>query len=175
MKKFTVKKMVVLALFIAMSFSLHYIDSIIPSFLPIPGFRLGLANLITLFTLYYYGVFSFLFVVISKTLLVAALTSGFGITFLMSLGGTVLSSLVSILLYKAVKPSIYTVSIYGSVFHALGQLFVYALFFSSFYIFLYLIILGPMSMLTGYFIALIDKIIITRLPSSFKVEERRRN
>ncbi len=174
MKKITVKKMVVLALFIAMSFSLHYIDSIIPSFLPIPGFRLGLANLVTLFTLYYYGVFSFLFVVISKTLLVATLTSGFGVTFLMSLGGTILSSLISILLYKAIKPSIYTVSIYGSVFHALGQLFVYALFFSSFYIFLYLIVLGPMSMLTGYFIALFDKIIIKRLPSSLKAEERRR-
>ncbi len=175
MKKITVKKMVVLALLIAMSFSLHYIDSVIPSFLPIPGFRLGLANLITLFALYYYGVYSFLFVVISKTLLVATLTSGFGITFLMSFGGTILSSLITVLLYKTIKPSIYTVSIYGSVFHSLGQLLVYALFFSSFYIFLYLILLGPISILTGYFIALIDKIIITRLPSSLKREERRRN
>ncbi len=174
MKKLTVKKMVVLALFIAMSFSLHYIDSVIPSFLPIPGFRLGLANLITLFALYYYGVFSFLFVVISKTLLVATLTSGFGVTFLMSLGGAILSSIITILLYKLIKPSIYTVSIYGSVFHSLGQLLVYSLFFSSFYIFLYLILLGPMSILTGYFIALIDKIIITRLPASLKEDKKRR-
>ena len=171
MKKITTKKLVTLALLIAISFSLHYIDSLIPSIIPIPGFRLGLSNLITLFALYYFGCFSFVFVV---TLLVAILTSGFGITFLMSLAGSVLSMLVSILLYKAFKPSIYTVSIYSSVFHTLGQLLVYALFFSSFYIFLYLLYLGPISILTGCLIALLDKILINRLPASLKIEERRR-
>ena len=174
MKKITTKKLVTLALLIAISFSLHYIDSLIPSIIPIPGFRLGLSNLITLFALYYFGCFCFVFVVLSKTLLVATLTSGFGITFLMSLAGSVISMLVSILLYKAFKPSIYTVSIYSSVFHTLGQLLVYALFFSSFYIFLYLLYLGPISILTGYFIALLDKILINRLPASLKIEERRR-
>ena len=174
MKKITTKKLVTLALLIAISFSLHYIDSLIPSIIPIPGFRLGLSNLITLFALYYFGCFSFVFVVLSKTLLVATLTSGFGITFLMSLAGSVLSMLVSILLYKVFKPSIYTVSIYSSVFHTLGQLLVYALFFSSFYIFLYLLYLGPISILTGYLIALLDKILINRLPASLKIEERRR-
>ena len=174
MKKITTKKLVTLALLIAISFSLHYIDSLIPSIIPIPGFRLGLSNLITLFALYYFGCFSFVFVVLSKTLLVATLTSGFGITFLMSLAGSVISMLVSILLYKAFKPSIYTVSIYSSVFHTLGQLLVYALFFSSFYIFLYLLYLGPISILTRYLIALLDKILINRLPASLKIEERRR-
>ena len=174
MKKITTKKLVTLALLIAISFSLHYIDSLIPSIIPIPGFRLGLSNLITLFALYYFGCFSFVFVVLSKTLLVAILTSGFGITFLMSLAGSILSMLVSILLYKAFKPSIYTVSIYSSIFHTLGQLLVYALFFSSFYIFLYLLYLGPISILTGCLIALLDKILINRLPASLKIEERRR-
>ena len=174
MKKITTKKLVTLALLIAISFSLHYIDSLIPSIIPIPGFRLGLSNLITLFALYYFGCFSFVFVVLSKTLLVATLTSGFGITFLMSLAGSVISMLVSILLYKAFKPSIYTVSIYSSVFHTLGQLLVYALFFCSFYIFLYLLYLGPISILTRYLIALLDKILINRLPASLKIEERRR-
>lgn len=174
MKKITTKKLVTLALLIAMSFSLHYIDSLIPSIIPIPGFRLGLSNLITVFALYYYGCFSFAFVVLSKTLLVATLTSGFGITFLMSLAGSISSSLVSILLYKTIKPSIYTVSIYSSVIHTLSQLLVYALFFSSFYIFLYLLYLGPISILTGYLIALLNKILINRLPASLKTEKRRR-
>lgn len=174
MKRITTKKLVTLALFIALSFSLHYLESLIPPIVPIPGFRIGLSNLITLFVLYYYGGFSFLFVVLCKTLLVAILTNGFSIPFLMSLGGSFLSSLVALLLYKTLWPSCYTVSLYSSFFHVIGQLLVYALFFRTFYIFRYFLFLGPLSLVTGYLIAFVDNILLKRIPASFKEENRRR-
>ncbi len=165
--------MVTFALFIALSFSLHYLESLLPPIVPVPGFRIGLSNLITLFVLYYYGGFSFLFVVLCKTLLVAILTNGFSITFLMSLGGSVLSSLVALVLYYLFHPSCYTVSLYSSFFHVIGQLFVYALFFRTFYIFRYFLFLGPLSLVTGYLIALLDTILLKRIPTQFQEENRR--
>lgn len=174
--KITTKRLVILALLSCLSFGLHYIDSLIPSFLPIPGFRLGLANIITLFVLYYYGGPSYLFVTVIKALLVAILTSGFGITFMMSVGGIVLSTLISLLFYYLIKSSIYTLSIFSSLFHTIGQLFVYALFFKSFYIFYYIIILGFIAIATGALMALLVKIMVNRIPKTFlKEESRRRN
>ncbi|MDD7329006.1 MAG: Gx transporter family protein, partial [bacterium] len=101
MKKFHIntRRLVTLALMAALSTGLHYVESIIPSLLPIPGFRLGLANIITLFVLYYYGGLSYLFVTAIKVLLVALISSGFGVTFLMSLTGSVLSAVISLFLY----------------------------------------------------------------------------
>lgn len=174
MKRITTKKLVILALLTALSFALHYIDTLIPSFVPIPGFRIGLSNLITLFTLYYFGGFSYLFVVITKSLLVATLTSGFSIQFLMSLSGSIFSCLITLLLYYLIKPCSYTISIYSSVFHILGQLIVYALFFQTYYIFTFLIYLAPVGILSGALIAFLDNILIKRLPNTFLEEDKKR-
>ena len=174
MKKFhfNTRRLVTLALMAALSTGLHYVESIIPSLLPIPGFRLGLANIITLFVLYYYGGLSYLFVTAIKVLLVALISSGFGVTFLMSLTGSVLSAVISLFLYYIVKPSPYGLSVTASLFHTLGQLLCYGLFFNTFYIFGYLVILGPLSLLTGFLMALLVTFLIQRIPQSFLAEER---
>ena len=172
MKKLSTQRVVTLALMIALSVMLHYVEGFIPSFLPIPGFRLGLANIITLFVLYYYDAPSYIFTLLSKTLLVALVSSGFGVQFMMSLGGSLLSMAVTLLLYYLVKPSIYGVSALSSLFHTIGQLFVYALFFNTFYIFSYLSILGPLALVTGVIMALLCSLLIHRLPASFRKEER---
>ncbi|MFA6624838.1 MAG: Gx transporter family protein [Bacilli bacterium] len=168
------RRMVSLAFFIALAIALHYVESFIPTLLPIPGFRLGLSNIVSLFVLYYYGGFSFIFVVVVRVLLVALISTGFGPSFFMSVGGSLSSILISLLLFYVVKSSIYSLSVSSALFHSIGQLIAYAIFFSTPYIFVYLTILGPLSMLTGYLMALLVKILIKRLPSFFRVEERKR-
>ena len=166
------KRMVTLAIFVALSVLLHWVESLIPALLPIPGFRLGLANIILLFVLFYYDGPSYIFTMLVKILLVAAISSGFGVQFFMSMGGSLLSMLITLLLYYVIKPSIYATSALSALGHTLGQLFVYALFFNSFYIFSYLSILGPLSLVTGVIMALICAILIRRIPTSFRKEER---
>lgn len=168
------RRMVTLALMVALSVGLHYLESLIPELLPIPGFRLGLANIITLFVLYYYGGLSYLFVTACKVLLVALISTGFGVPFFMSLCGSTFSAIVSLSLYYLVKPSIYSLSPAAAIAHTLGQLLVYALFFDTFFIFSYFVILGPLSLLSGVIMALLVKVLVTRLPRQFKVEELKR-
>lgn len=166
------KRLVTLSLMIALSVLLHYLEGFLPSFLPIPGFRLGLANIITLFVLYYYDVPSYLFVTIVKVFFVALISSGFSIQFFMSLSGSMFSCLIAIVLFKFIKPSIYGTSSLSALGHTLGQLFAYALFFNTFYIFGYLIILGPLALLSGSVMALLCSILIKRIPKRFRQEEK---
>lgn len=167
------RRLVALALLVALSTALHYLEGFIP--MPgFPGYHLGLSNLVNLFALYYYGVFSFVFVALARVFLVALIGSGFGVSFLMSLFGCLFSLVASILIHKVLKGSIFSVSAFSALFHSLGQLFAYAVFFQTPYIFSYLTALGPLSIVTGIAIAFLDRIIVRRLPSAFRDEESKR-
>ena len=50
-----VKRLSFLAMMLALSVLFHYIESMIPPLIPIPGVKLGLANLISLLVLYYFS------------------------------------------------------------------------------------------------------------------------
>lgn len=168
------RRLISLAFLLGLSVALHYLESLIP-FSLIPGFKLGLSNIVGLFVLYYYGGLSFLFVNALKVILVGAISTGFASpSFFMSLSGAFFSNLVSILLYYLVRTSIYGTSIVSSLFHILGQLLAYAIFFENFYIFYYVMILGPLSLVTGALMALLCAILIKRLPSIYRLEEKKR-
>lgn len=171
MKRLTLRRIVTLSMLLALSVGLHYLETLIPNIVPIPGFRLGLSNVISLFVLYYFDGFAFAFIQLAKVLLVALISTGFSVTFFMSLTGTLLSMIISLILYYLLKPSIYGVSFTSSLFHVVGQLLAYAIFFSTYYIFEYLLILGPLAIVSGILIALIDSILLKHIPTSFKEEE----
>lgn len=170
--KLNTSRLASLSILSALSVALHLIEMLIPQFVPIPGFRLGLANLVTLFVLYYYDVLSYIFVSVLKVTLVALLTTGFGINFLMSLSGTFLCSIVSIILFKTLKPSPIGLSSISSVFHTIGQLLFYGLFFNTMYIFSYIVFLGPLSILSGILIGFIVSSLLNGVPKTFKNEEK---
>ena len=167
------RRLVALALLVALSTALHYLEGFIP--MPfIPGYHLGLSNIVNLFALYYYGIPSFLVVALARVFLVALLGSGFGASFLMSLSGCLFSIVGTLVVYGLVRGSIFSVSAVSALFHSVGQLVAYALFFATNYIFVYLAFLGPMSIVTGILIAFLDRIIVARLPTGFREEESRR-
>ena len=167
------RRLVALALFVALSVALHYVEGFVP--MPaIPGYHLGLSNLVNLFTFYYYGIPSYLFVVLARVFLSALIFSGFGPSFFLSLGGALLSIVATILVSRLVKGSIYSTSAFSALFHSIGQLVAYALFFQTPYIFVYLLFLGPVSIATGLVIAFLDHFLVRRLPKSFRDEEKKR-
>ncbi len=167
------RRLVALALLIALSSALHYLEGFIP--IPmIPGYHLGLSNLVNLFALYYYGIPSFLIVSLVRVFLVALIGSGFGASFLMSLTGCLFAIAGTLVVHLLLRGSIFSVSAFSALCHSIGQLVAYMAFFATPYIFVYLAFLGPMSILTGIVIAFLDKIVVSRLPKDFRTEESRR-
>lgn len=113
-----------LSLLLALSVVLNLIESVIPIFSGyIPGLKLGLANTVILFVLYFYSFKDALYVSIVRVFLVGILRTGlFSVAFFFSLGGAFLSIVMEAVFKKVTKLSIIGISIIGSVFHSLGQI-----------------------------------------------------
>ncbi len=113
--------MVLLANFLAIAIVLNIIESAIPV-IPVPGAKLGFANVVTLIVLYVYSFKDSSIITLSRVFLVALLTGKLlGPVFYMSFAGSVLAMLAMGLFKKSNFFGILGVSVLGSVFHCIGQ------------------------------------------------------
>lgn len=160
MNKITVNKLTKLAIFLTLSIVLSYFESFIP--LPIPGVKLGLANIAGLLVLYIFSIKEFLLIGITRVLVVGLLRGSLT-SFLFSLSGFILSSIVVILFYVLQKGSIFGLSISSACFHIIGQIIVCAILYSNILIINYLPILLLTSIASGLIVALFVSVILKRL------------
>lgn len=128
------KKMVLLALFIAMASVLHVVESWIPIPLPVPGIKLGLANIVSLIVIILYGWRDAIYVAVIRVFL-ASLFGGIflGPAFAMSISGAIGSTVIMAYVYHEWHPqfSLMGISIIGAVIHNMVQITVAALLVSS--------------------------------------------
>lgn len=140
------KKLVQSALLVAAALALSYTERLIPLNLvvPLPGVKLGLANIVTMLALYALGVGQGFAILVLRCVLGSVF--GGGISGLaMSLTGGVLAYGVMALARKYPALSIYGVSILGAAAHNLGQVLAAAVMMGSIYTIWYL----PFLLLTG--------------------------
>lgn len=116
-----IKKTALLGMLTSLALIAGYIETLIPMPIPIPGVKLGLANLMILIVLKLYGVREGLLVNILRILLSGFLFGSFS-TILYSLAGGLFSFAVMTLLLKLNFFSLTGVSIVGGVCHNIGQL-----------------------------------------------------
>ena len=127
MKSNNTKKIVRLALFLALGVVLNIIESSLPILIPVPGVKLGIANTVGLIVLYFYGPKEYALIGFLRVLLVALLRTGIGsIAFILSLSGWFVSTLFVLLIYSFKKVSIYGL-ILQFVFEFLGVLLLFLL------------------------------------------------
>ena len=152
---------------LVMLLSFSIVLSILESFVPlfngfIPGFKLGLANIIVLIVLYKYNTCDVFFVSILRVIVVGILKTGlFSINFFFSLFGALLSC-ISMAIFKKTRLSMIGVSIIGSIFHGIGQVMV-AVFLLNGNMIYYLPWLLFFSVFTGCFIGFISKKLLIEL------------
>ncbi|VEU79661.1 Gx transporter family protein [Haploplasma axanthum] len=146
-KKSSIKKMVLLANLTAAAIILSIIESGL-QIIPVPGAKLGLANLITLVVLYLYSYKEALLVTLLRIFLTALLSGGLGPTFYMGLAGGVLAITV-MAVTKQVKLGVSLVSLLGSISHQVGQIIVGIYVLGSDKIVYYLFLMIPIGIVTG--------------------------
>lgn len=145
------RKIVLLGILIALALALHVAERMIPvPILPVPGVKLGLANIVTLVAIFMFPFHEVLLFVIARTILSSMFGGGLS-SFLFSLSGGLLSMLVmySLIRYAAHWLSLPAISVIGALFHNLGQLLVAAVIVKTFGILLYLPLLIVSAGLTG--------------------------
>ena len=136
---------------VAQASVLHYMESLLPNPIPIPGVKLGLANIITLLALVLFNFKTAVHISVLRTILGAMLSGTlFGVGFFMSFSGTLAAvCMMALLLHVYSGFSLVGVSIAGAIAHNLGQLAMAALILNFSGIFYYLPIMLLSSIPTG--------------------------
>ena len=143
------KKLAFCAVMIALALALSYAERFIPLQLviPLPGVKLGLANVVTLVALYLLGWKRTVPIVLIRCLLGALFGSLTGLLF--SLTGGLLSLGVMALCKRLPLFSVYGVSILGAAAHNIGQILAAMVLMNSVYISAYLPYLLIAAIVTG--------------------------
>lgn len=165
--KTNVRKMVLLAIMVSQAIVLSIIESWIPvsALVPgIPGIKLGLANIVTLIALIFFGTGEALVVVAVRSFLTSIFGGG-PTVLLFSMTGGILSALVMALLFKRLSRvfGMVGISVAGAVTHNAGQLIVAALLLRDWAVFGYLPVLLGSGVVMGCFVGLCSGFLSTAL------------
>lgn len=162
-----IRRVALISLLLAMAICLNIIEGFIPMLLP--GFKLGLANLIILIMLYEFKSYEALLVNILRILIVGLLRGSFlEPQWFMSLSGGLLSFLIMWLFSRIKFFSPIGVSVLGAVFHSTGQVLVAMVLLDTTLVIYYLPFIAIMSIGTGILNGILTKVILKRkIVSSF--------
>ena len=149
-----------LGLFTAFAMILSFVESQIPTFVAIPGIKLGLPNIAIIIILYRFGwkeasIISLLRVILTSLLF------GTVLSMLYSIAGAVLSLVVMILLKKIL--STVTISVVGGVFHNVGQIAVAILVTETQQLLFYLPVLIISGVIAGIVVGLVAATAVSKI------------
>lgn len=122
-EKFMESDVALYGMFVSVSLVLSYIEAIIPINLPVPGMKLGLANIVIIWVLYSMGIKAAAIVSLVRVIL-AGFMFGNMYSIIFSMAGALLSLITMYFLKKIKAFSIIGVSIAGGVMHNAGQIIV---------------------------------------------------
>ena len=162
----TAKKLATLSMLVGLSLILSYVDAMIPIMI-VPGMRLGLANIVTMFSMALLSKKETALLLFVRVLL-AALLFGSAVSVLYALAGGLLSYLVMIGLSMTGKFSLWAVSTAGGAMHNIAQVIVATLIFRQAALFSLLPWLLFWGTLTGIVIGVVAGLCAKRLEDTFK-------
>lgn len=150
------------AMLTLIALGLSYIESLIPPLIPVPGIKIGLANIAVIFVLYKKDVISAAAVSLIRVF-ISFILFGSVLSLAYSLCGALFSLFLMFLLKKLSIFSEIGVSVCGALAHNVAQIAVACLIFSSKEIFYYLPVLMISATVTGIIIGLISCLMIRKV------------
>ena len=157
------KKLTAMALLTAVALIIFVVEAQIPALVPIPGIKLGLANIITVFAVFTFGSWEATLILAVRIFLGAVFAGNFS-TILYSAAGGALAIGVTILLKRILTmKQLWVAGTLGAIAHSIGQVAMAALLFRTPELFLfYLPVLVICSILTGTFTGLCAQFLVNR-------------
>lgn len=157
-----VKKLTFMAMLLAVALTIFIVELQIPALVPIPGIKLGLANIVTLLALVWLGRREALAILVMRIVL-GSVFSGRMVSFLYSLSGGLLCFIVMALIIKRFDTDrLWVVSIFGAIAHNIGQVIAAILIMSTWRLAVYLPPLIISGVVTGAFTGACALLVIKR-------------
>lgn len=161
------KRLTFCALLTAIALTIFMVEAQLPPLVPAPGFKLGLANIVTVYAMFALGPGDALMILLCRIFL-GALFAG-GSTFLYSLAGGLCCYLVMLPLRKVLTTrQLWVCGAIGSIFHNLGQTAMAILIARTPQLLVYLVVLIPAGIVAGIFTGLAAQFLLARLDGKIK-------
>ena len=162
------KKTVTLGLLTGLALILFTVEMQIPNPLPIPGVKLGLSNIITVYCVFRFTPAETALVVSARLLLGAMFSGNFSALIYSACGA--FCCLLGMLALRKLLPAkqIWICSVIGAMFHNLGQIIAAIAVMRSPAVLSYLPVLLVLGSLAGLFTGLTAQLVIGRFPPAKK-------
>ncbi len=152
------KKIALCGVLTALAMIFSYIESVIPVPIPVPGIKLGVANIAVITILYVLGVKEAIVINLLRIVLTSLLFGNVN-SFLFSISGAALSLTIMIIMKKLDFFSCIGVSVCGGVMHNIGQIIAAVFIMGSEAIVFYLSVLIVSGVFTGVVIGVVSGIV----------------
>lgn len=160
---FSIRRLTRAALLTAIALTIFMAEAQLPAPVPIPGVKLGLANIITVYAMYLLGPGDTLMILISRIFL-GSVFSGQMMTLLYSLGGGLSCFLAMLILRRLLnRDQLWLASPLSAIFHNIGQILVAAAVMRTWVVLSYLPYLTLSGIFSGLFTGLCTQFVIRRL------------
>lgn len=152
-----------MALLLALALIIFIIESYLPPLAPIPGIKLGLANIVTLIAIYLLGRKE-AFVILTLRIVLASVFAGGFAGFMYSMAGGLLCFVcMSLVSFKLGEKHVWVVSALGAICHNVGQIIVACVVIGSISALWYLPFLMISAVLTGVFTGVAAQVSLMKL------------
>lgn len=163
MKNIPLRRWTLMALLTAIALAIFWVEAQLPPLVPIPGIKLGLSNIVTVYALFALGPAEAVMILLARVVL-GCLCTGQAAALLYSLAGGLLCLAVMLPLRPFVtERQIWACSAAGAVFHNLGQLLAAVLIARTPTLFVFLPVLVLVGLFTGLFTGLAAQFLLRRL------------
>lgn len=156
------KKLVLLALFTAIALTIFMVEAQIPTLVPIPGVKIGLSNIVTVFLVFAIGSKEAAAVLFCRIFLGAVFAGNFSTIFYSAAGGLV-SILITIGLKRILTmKQLWVAGALAAVGHSVGQMAAAIVIAATPGLIVYLPVMIAISIVTGTFTGLCAQVLLNR-------------
>ena len=156
------RKLTTMALLTAIALTIFMVEAQIPAVVPLPGVKLGLSNIITVFAVFALGPKEAASILFCRIFLGSIFAGNFSSILYSASGGT-LSILVTIGLRKILKKNqLFVAGSLGAVAHSVGQMIMAVIMTGTPMIAVYLPMLVAISIVTGMFTGFCAQFLVNR-------------
>lgn len=158
-----IKKLTFSAVLLAFALVIFIAEAQLPPLAPIPGIKLGLANIITVSALYMLGRRE-AFVILMLRIILGGIFTGNAVGFVYSIsGGLVSFAVVAVVSVFVEESGLWAVSVLGAIGHNVGQILAAVVITGTVQILWYLPVLIISAVITGTFTGVAAQITLRRL------------
>lgn len=157
-----IRKLTRLGLLTAIALTIFVIEAQVPAPLPLPGVKLGLANIVTVFTVFALSPGEAVAVLTARIFLGAVFAGNFSTIFYSAAGGACAIA-VTIFLRKILKDNqLWVAGCFGAIAHSIGQMVVAAWLLGTPSVAVYLPVMILISIFTGLFTGFLAQFLVNR-------------